>query len=182
LFQQNLKGMKIFVVFVIMIFSFSVTQAQQSKKKTKSEIKAWKIQRIREIIDSQNFVFKAKNVNPANSTTKTLTSYFAIEVRNDTVFSYMPYYGKTYVRDYGTTNDSPMGFIQPILKYNRERSKKGYTVIVKVTNKHENIEIKFHILKTGSASVTASFINRQSISYNGEILIPFEKEEVETKQ
>lgn len=178
--------MKILILISFMVFSITYINAQQSEKKSKqklkAELKARKINQIRELIDSENFIFKAETVNPANSSTKTLRTDFGIEVRNDSVFSYMPYYGKTYIRDYGTNNESPMGFIQPILKYNRKRSKKGYTINIKVTNKYENIELKFHILKTGYTSVSASFLDRQSISYYGEILVPLPREEEAEKE
>ena len=96
--------MKILFVIVTFVFSGIFVSAQQpaekSKKEQKKELKRLKAEAIREIVKSKNFVFKAELVNPGNSRPKSLTSDFGIEVRNDTIFSYMPYYGNTYSRDY----------------------------------------------------------------------------------
>ena len=172
--------MKILLLSVIMVLAVTIGNAQNTEKKSKKELKAEKkaqqIAQVKAIIKSKNFIFKAKSVNPANSTTKTLTTDFGIEIRNDSIFSYMPYYGNSYSRDYSNPNSSPMGFIQPIQKYDMEKTKSGYDVNVKVQNVHDIIDLTFHISEMGSATVAAASINRQSISYTGEILVPLPKE------
>ena len=173
-------AMKILLLTVIMILAVTGGSAQDTEKKSKKQLKAEKkaqqIAQVKAVIQSKNFIFKARTVNPANTTTKTLTSDFGIEIRNDSIFSYMPYYGNSYSRDYSNPNSSPMGFIQPIQKYNMEKTKSGYDVHVKVQNVHDVIDLTFHISKMGSATVAAASINRQSISYTGDILIPLPKE------
>lgn len=168
--------MKILILSVLLAFSGTFIYAQntgnKSKKQLKAERKALQIKQIKEIVASKNFIFKAESVNPINTGTKKLTSDFGIEVRNDTVFSYMPYYGNSYSRDYTSFKNSPMGFIQPVESYKHVKRKSGYVIDIKVKNQHDVIELTFHISKTGIASVSASSINRQNITYMGEILIP----------
>lgn len=168
--------MKISILFFILVFSVVSTFAQEDSKKSKreekAELKRLKAEAIREIVKSKNFVFKAETVNPMNTRTKALTSDFGIEVRNDTVFSYMPYYGNTYSRDYTLQKDSPMGFIQPIDTFTTKRTKKGYLIEIRLTNVHDVIDLNFHINLDGLTTASASSINRQAISYTGVILIP----------
>jgi hypothetical protein len=57
-----------------------------------------------------------------------------------------------------------------------EKTKSGYDVHVKVQNVHDVIDLTFHISETGSTTVAAASINRQSISYTGDIVIPQPKE------
>jgi hypothetical protein len=179
---QPLKiyAMKTLFFTVILILSVTCIYAQKTEKKSKKELKAEKkaqqIAQIKAIVESKNFIFKASTVNPANTTTKTLTSDFGIEIRNDSIFSYMPYYGNTYSRDYSSNNTSPMGFIQPVDTYEMEKTKSGYDVHIKVQNVHDVIDLVFHISEMGSASVAATSINRQAISYTGDILVPQAKE------
>jgi hypothetical protein len=168
--------MKILILSVLLAFSVTVTYAQntgnKSKKQLKAEQKTWQTEQIKAVIRSKNFVFKAQTVIPKNERTKTLTTDFGIEVKNDSVYSYMPYFGNIYSRDYSSFKDSPMGFMQPVDDYSTERTKSGYIVRIKVKNGHDVINLTFHISKTGNASLSASSINRQSITYTGIILIP----------
>jgi hypothetical protein len=73
-----------------------------------------------------------------------------------------------------------MGFIQPIESYKHTKKKSGYVIDIQVKNQHDIIDLTFNISKTGVTTVGASSINRQNISYTGEILIPQPKKE-ETK-
>jgi hypothetical protein len=178
--------MKISILLITLVFSVLTLAAQPEAKKSKSELKAElkraKAEAIREIVKSKNFIFKAEMVNPGNSRPKSLTTEFGIEVRNDTVFSYMPYFGNIYSRDYTTQKNSVMGFIQPIESFATKRTKKGYLVEIRLTNIHDVIDMNFHISLDGLTSVSASSINWQSIAYTGEILIPANSSEAETEQ
>jgi hypothetical protein len=168
--------MKIFVLTVIIVLTgtliFGQNTGKKSKRDLKAEIKAQKIKQIKEIVISKNFIFKAESVNPVNAGTKLLTSDYGIEIRNDSIFSYMPYYGHTYSKDYSGFTNSPMGFIQPMESYKQSKTKSGYLIEVQVKNQYDIIDLTFHISKTGITSVSASSINRQNITYTGEILIP----------
>ncbi len=167
--------MKKLALSLILILSVGVLFAQEtkkSKKQLKEERKAQKIQLVKSLIDNKTFVFKAYSVVPKNEKTKALTSDFGIEVNNDFIFSYMPYYGNTYSRDFISFTDSPMGFAQPMESYKKVKTKSGFDIQINVKNGHDVIDLDFHISKTGDATVVASSINRQSISYNGEIFAP----------
>jgi hypothetical protein len=173
--------MRILTITVLILFSVTSVFAQSTEKKSKKQIKAeqkaLKIQQIKDLVESKTFIFRATSVIPKNEKTRSLTSEFGIEVKNDSVFSYMPYFGNTYSRDYTSFKDSPMGFIKPFESYKKTKTKSGYDVDIRVDNDHDVIDLAFHISKNGTASLTASSINRQAISYMGEILTPAPKEE-----
>ena len=171
-----IEAMKKSALTFLIIVCVSIVFAQETKKKSNKQIKAeqkeQKIQLIKSLIDNKTFVFKANMVIPLNEKTKALTSDFGMEVKHDSIFSYMPYFGNTYSRDYDNFKDSPMGFMQPMESYKREKTRKGYDVNIKVKNVNDGIDIVFHISKMGDATCVASFINRQSISYTGSIFAP----------
>lgn len=163
------------ILLIIPILTFAQQEPKKSKKQLKEEQKKEQIEKIREIVRSKNFVFKAETVNGVNSRTKNLTTDFGIEVRNDSVFSYMPYYGNTYSRDFTSQINSPMGFIQPVDSYSMKRTNKGYYIDINLTNNHDVINLKFHINKDGETTLSASSINRSSVSYTGFIIVPVEE-------
>lgn len=160
----------IFVLILSVTFVFA--GGKKSKKQIRKEKKAQKIKLVKLGVDNKTFVFKAFSVVPKNEKTKALVDDYGMEVKGDSVFSYMPYWGNTYSRDYSTFNDSPMGFAQPMESYKRTKTKKGYEINIKVKNENDIIDLVFHISKMGSATVVASSINRQSISYMGDIFGP----------
>lgn len=167
--------MKTLTLTFVLIFSATLLFAQQtkSKKQLKKEAKAQKIQLIRDGVNNKTFVFKAFSVVPKTERTKSLINDFGMEVKGDSIFSYLPYYGKIYSRERqdASFNNSPMGFAQTMESYKRTKTKKGYEVRIKVNNNNDIIDLVFHISKNGSATLVASSLNRQAISYMGDIFV-----------
>ncbi len=175
--------MKIILLTIILTFSitfvFSQSEQKKSKKRQKAELKAEQTRQIRKLIDSKNYTFKAEMVTPRNMKTMNLTTDFGLQIKEDSIFSYLPYFGNNYIRDFTSFKNSPLGFAQPINKYSRTYTKKGYKIEIKVINNEEYINMVLHISKTGYTSLSASFLDRQSITFDGEILIPVPVEEEE---
>lgn len=162
--------MKTFWMFFL-IFSVVLGNAQEikkSKKELKAEKKQQQIEEVKMLLNEKTFVFDALHVNPLSGGTINLTSNYDVKIKNDSLFSHLPYYGRAYSVNYG--GESPMIFDLPIEKYSMEPGKKGiYMVKAEVKNKMDNVEFTFHIAETGSATLTVLSNNRQSISYFGNI-------------
>ena len=170
--------MKYLFVIPILIFSVITINAQEnkSKKEIKAEKKSQLIEEIKKIAGSKTFVFKANNANPMRGRTVNLTSDYDVRITQDSIFSYLPFFGVAYSVNYGGT-DSPMIFNKPFETCNFETTRNGYLVKVSVKNESDRLEYSFHISVTGSTSLNVSSLNRQSISYNGNIEKVKEKEE-----
>ena len=168
--------MKKIILLVLILSCVTIINAQE-KKKSKKEIKAEKNAKLAaettELINSKTFVFKARTAIPMGGRTVNLTTDYDVRVENDSVFSYMPYYGRAYTAAYG--GESPMNFEAPILDYSSEKTKKGYQVKLVAKNKNDRIEFSFQIMETGSTTLVANSTNRQSISYYGMLVKKEEK-------
>jgi hypothetical protein len=169
------------ILFIGMLFLALVNvSAQEAEKKSKKELKAEKKAQqkdeIKAIVESKTFVFKANNANPMRGRTVNLTSDYDVRITKDSIFSYLPYFGVAYTASYGGT-DSPMIFNNPFETYDFETTKNGYLVKVSAQNSNDRLEFSFHISETGSTSLNVSSLNRQSISYTGNIEKIEEKEE-----
>jgi hypothetical protein len=164
--------MKNIIILTFLMFSLISANAQDSKKKSRKEMKAEKnvkkAEETKNLVDSKTFVFDAKTVNPMGGTTRSITSPYDVRIENDSLFSYLPYFGRAYNVDYGNT-ESPMIFESPVKDFNAEKTKKGYTVKVKVKNGSDNLEYTFHVSETGSTMLSANSTNRQVITYYGEL-------------
>lgn len=161
------------LLILALVFAIFSANAQETEKKSKKELKAEKkakqIEEVKAIIESKNFVFDARNANPMKGRSVTLTSEYDVKVTNDSIFSYLPYFGVAYSASYGGT-DSPMIFDVPFETCTQEKVKNGYMVKVEAKNDNDRLTFTFHISETGTTTLSVSSINRQSISYYGEIL------------
>lgn len=156
------------LIMLVVVSANAQDAVKKSKKELKAEKKAQKLEDIKSIIESKTFVFKANNANPMGGRTLNLTTSYEVKVTADSIFSYLPYFGVAYTASYGGT-ESPMIFDQPFETCDIEKTKNGNLVKVSVKNGSDRLEFSFHISETGSTSLSVSSINRQAISYTGNI-------------
>ena len=172
--------MRIILFIGLFILSLTTIQAQETEKKSKKELKAEKkaqqIVETKALVESNSFIFAATNVNPMKGRSINLTTEYDVKIVSDSIFSYLPYYGRAYTASYGGT-DSPMTFDSPADSYTMEETNKGYRVKVSAKNGNDRVEFTFHISETGSTTLNVSSINRQSISYYGNLEKIEKKEE-----
>ncbi len=167
-----------FIGFLTFTFAFANVQGQdkKSKKEIREEKKAQQIENTKSIVESGTFVFKATNANPMGGSTVNLTTEYDVKITQDSIYSYLPYYGRAYNASYGGT-DSPMVFNSKFESISSEETKKGYRVKVVTKNGNDRLEFNFHISETGSISLNVTSINRQSISYFGNLEIAEQEKE-----
>ena len=98
---------------------------------------------------------------------KHLTSDYSLEIRNDSVYSYLPYFGVAYNVPYGGGKGLNSA---PLSEYTSTYSKKGNAKItLKVRNEEDNYLYNITIYPNGSSNIQVTPTNRQSISFSGEI-------------
>lgn len=161
------------ILFIgILIFTVAFANAQETEKKSKKEKKAEKkaqqIEATKALIENNTFTFYATSALPSKGRTVNLEYRYSVTIKNDTIISYLPFYGRAYSVAYGGS-DSGFDFTQPIIDYSVEERKKGYLVKVKTKNGNDNIDYTFNISETGSASLSVTSTNRQGISYHGNV-------------
>jgi len=78
----------------------TVSNAQNSKK----EKAARQEQEIKNLIDSQKYVFKAQMVYPLGGRSRNLTSDYDLRVTKESVVSYLPYFGRAYSATPGSSS------------------------------------------------------------------------------
>ena len=107
-------------------------------------------------------------MNPMRGRTVHVTSDYDVRIQNDSIFSYLPFFGRAYSVDYGGT-ESPMIFEQPIEAFISTENKNGYSIEVHVRNRNDMLDFSFHVTESGSTTLTVNSVNRQSISYFGQL-------------
>lgn len=155
------------VIYICVIFLFTtlpvIAQSRQEKKEQKELA-------IREAIDSNHYKINVDRMLPMRGNGKLLTSDYSVEIRNDSVFSYLPYFGVAYSVPYG--GGKGLIFNEPLTEYSAEYHKKGKVKVnFKVRNDEDSYTYNMTIYPNGSTSIQVQSINRQPISFQGNMEI-----------
>ena len=140
------------------------TLSAQSKKEKKEQKK----EAVKELIVSENYKIDVNTAMPMRGRSIPLTSLYSLEIRNDSVISYLPYYGRAYSIPYGGGNG--LNFKAPLKEYNMKLDKKGNSVITfTARNPEDKFDFRVKVYSNGSTSIDVNTQNRQSISFQGEL-------------
>lgn len=153
----------------LLLLPFSPIYAQKEKKE---ELK----NKIENAIDHQEFKIDVKTANPQRGRTMFLTSSYSIELRNDSLFSQLPFYGRAYSIPYG--GGQGLVFNAPYSDYTVKKGKKKdrYTITLKANSEEDKHTYQITIFDNGSVSLTVNSHNRETISFNGDIDLTKEDE------
>ncbi len=170
--------MKKLILLMILLTLFLPGKSQENRKTRKqmrAEKELKKANEIKELINNKNYVFVPRTVQPLQGSSIQVTYTFSATIEEDTINSYLPFYGVAYNVDYAT-RVSPFDFTLPIENYEAEKVKNGYEITFDVRNRNDYLQFRFNISKSGFASLNINSTNRQAISYQGIIEKPEERD------
>ena len=151
-----MKTAKLILLCLSGMFAMQSATAQRWKKAKSTRLNA------------DHYKINVDYMQPMKGRSRALTSDYSIEIRNDSVFSYLPYFGVAYNVPYG--GGKGLIFNAPITGYRKESLKKGKTRIdFKTGNEEDKYEYSLTIYSDGSANIHIQPMNRQAISYSGEL-------------
>lgn len=166
-----MKAKRIFTCLLAIILGITLQLNAQSKKQKKEETQ----KAIRELIEAQKIKVEVDIAYPMRGPSKNLTSNYSVEIRNDSVFSYLPYFGIAYSVPYG--GGKGLIFNERITDYKLTFDKKGMANIrFKTRTEEDNFTYTISIYTSGTASINVTPTNRQSISFRGEFIVDIPKD------
>lgn len=153
----------IFSLLLIMAISIPTLSAQ-----TKKEKKELKKQAVEKLITSGKYKIDVNQTLPARGRSVMLTSPYSVEIRNDSIISHLPYYGRAYSIPYG--GGEGLNFKAPLTDYKLDWDKKG-TAKIKFTARstEDKFDFDIDIFSNGSSTIFVNMQNRQSINFQGEV-------------
>ena len=124
---------------------------------------------IKNIVDSQRYVFYAQYANPQGGRQRNLTTEYTFRVSKDTIISDLPYFGRAYSATYGSA-EGGISFTSTDFDYKiAPRKKGGWDIAIKPKDIQGGQEMTMTIFTNGTASLQATSNIRQPISFNGYI-------------
>ena len=160
---------QIFMLLLALLVGIPTLSAQSKKEKKEQKKEA-----VKKLIESENYKIDVNTAMPMRGRSIPLTSSCSLEIRNDSVISYLPYYGRAYSIPYG--GGDGLNFKTVLKEYSMKMDKKGNAVIEFIArNPEDRYEYRVKVFPNGSASIDVNMQNRQSISFQGELYIKEEK-------
>jgi hypothetical protein len=122
------------------------------------------------LINAQDYRFIAQTAIPMGGPSKHLTGGYDFTVSKDSVVAYLPYYGRAYSAPIDPTKGG-VQFTSTQFDYKVDTTKKGgWEISIKPRDNRDVNQIYLSVSSAGYASLRVTSINRQAISYNGEIV------------
>jgi hypothetical protein len=149
-------------LLMLFVMSSQVLQAQTRAEKKQAEIK--------KLIESKNYVFIAESANPLSGSVIRLTSIYFLKINKDSLDSHLPYFGVAF-RAPMVTNESPLSFLSTDFNYSMKESKKGaFQVRIRINKPEDPDLMMLSVSNSGYATLTVNSMDRQTISFYGEIV------------
>lgn len=134
--------------------------------------KVEKMDQVTKLLESKVFVFNPQSATPSSGGMIQLTSEFYLKINNDTLQSYLPYYGVAYQSRFGNTK-SPLDFSSTDFEYSSKVLKNGsYDINIRLINPGDPSQLILSVSSSGYANLRVISMNRQPISFYGEVSEP----------
>lgn len=158
-----MKAFKTISILFIMISLCSVAYSQ-----SKQEKETLQAERLKQVIESDDFTINANIAYPRGGRSMPLTGSYSLRVKNDSIFSHLPYFGRAYTIPY----DGGAGLIfdAPIIEYSVTYNKKGRArILLTARTTEDQYKYTLEVYPNGSTTIQVNMVNRQSISFSGEL-------------
>lgn len=160
--KAAIKKLAMPLAMVIMAGCASLTPAE----------KAERAQNVTTALDKRHYKIDVRMMNPRRGTAKNVTSDWSLEVKGDTMVSYLPYIGRAYDIPYG--GGKGLNFTARIDSYEESMVKAGLRrMVVKVTNDEDTYIYSIEVFNNGQTTIDVQPRKRESISYSGEMILEY---------
>lgn len=153
----------VYLLFAVTILTACGTMQTVAEKESKA-------MEIRTAIDDFRFTFNPTYAHPTGYQAVYLSPYYDVKVSPDTLTVYLPFYGRAY-RAPITPDENGYRFTSTDFEYQVIPGKKAGNCLIdiKINDQRRDLRFYFDIWENGVARLNVSDIDRQSISYQGEV-------------
>lgn len=125
------------------------------------------VRTVTEAIDRRHYMVEADYMYPRRGSGRHLDYGYSVEVRGDTLVSYLPYFGRAYNIPYG--GGKALNFTAPISKYSCRRVKDHlYRIEMIVNNEEDILHYSLEMYDTGQTTIHVASREREQISFSGQ--------------
>jgi len=124
---------------------------------------------IKTILESRNYVFKARTVYPQSGRMRQLTPDYDVTFTRDDITAYLPYFGKAYSAPINIT-EGGIKFTSTKFDYKSEKTSKYWEITIKPKDAPDVQQLYLTVFDNGNANLRVTLTSRQPISFDGDII------------
>lgn len=123
---------------------------------------------VQQKLDSRSYRIEVNYMIPIRAAAKVLTSPYSVKVKNDSLFSHLPYFGNAHSTGYGDLANGGLVFDAPIKEYTDQGKKKDrHSIVIDVAVGGDVLRYTLTVFDNGNTDINVSSRNRDDISYRG---------------
>ena len=124
--------------------------------------------KVTEALKARDYKIVVNRMYPMKGSSKSVSYGYSVEVRNDSLISYLPYFGGAYNVPYG--GGKGLNFSERIGSYRESQKNNGERQIeINVTNEEDTYIYLIKVFSNGNSSIDVTSRQRDHISYSGEL-------------
>lgn len=160
-----MKKLVFFAILALCLASCAATKSTAQKKAEQTRMES----AIEDSIQARSLMVTFDYVNPMGFPPHYLTTEYSIRINGDSISSYLPYFGRAYSSDYGST-ESPLAFEGHITQFSITKGRKhDYTIIIETRKGQELLVYTLTIFNNGKTSLAVTSNSREPINFDGEV-------------
>ena len=119
-------------------------------------------------LEARDYKIAVNRMYPMKGSSRSVSYGYSVEVRNDSLISYLPYFGGAYNVPYG--GGKGLNFSERIGSYRESQKNNGERQIeINVTNEEDTYIYLIKVFSNGNSSIDVTSRQRDHISYYGEL-------------
>lgn len=153
--------MKRFTTLVLGMCLLLVAVVAQERKDTKKQTPD-----VENRLAGREYRIDALCAYPMSGPSVMLSAQYSLRMAKDSVYVYLPYYGRAYSQPYG--GGEGLIFRGKAEAYTQKAQKKGrYDISFSVRTQEDSYAFRLSVFKTGEASISVTMDRKQPISFTG---------------
>ena len=157
-----MKKIMILLLATVLTACSTLTPAEKAERKAKTA------QAVEKALTERRYKVDISMMLTNRGTAVNVTSNYSLEVKGDTLVSYLPYFGRAYQMPYG--GGKGLNFTAPISDYHAEKDHRGtYQININVKNEEDDYSYHLEVFDNGSTTIHLTTRQRDPISYSGDL-------------
>ena len=153
-------------LFIMLLLSGTLVSCATSEERAAQQAET--ALAVEKALADRHYRIIIQRMNPRRSSMVSLSYGYSLEVKGDTLVSYLPYYGRAFNVPYG--GGKGLNFTERIRSYQSWRLKKGGTHVELVVNNDEDTYLyMLDVFDNGRALLELQMQEREGISYDGDV-------------
>lgn len=163
------------LLLAVMLVFGQMLMAQESRRDQRKLREKEKAAEISKMIGERNLRFIAQFAYPMSGGSIHLTSEYTLDIQNDTVTAFLPFFGRAYYAEYGGRDGGIKFEVEKVdIEYIQDR--RGHIARMEVKAPRDIYSLNLYISPSGFATLDVGSVNRQSIRFSG-IVVKLKPEE-----